>query len=353
MRRRTPWRSTVVGLALSCSLILATRSEAADPPIPEFLGVYAVVNGQLVEMHPLPGSSDRERQQAIQLGMGGGDLLKGSSGLVIEDPNVNFVIYKNGASEVTSFFLEIMKSVEYAFQPSMVPGYVSDQLQKVDWGWVGAQTGYTMRVAPIAKNPEMMVRVVPPIPLPPGRYGLSFNSMLYDFQVGLKETETCLVRAASAMGGVTYTECTEFFAKHPGAHRDSASRTGASGDPRGVAADATPYEWSGLLWTPSDNGSNISQAEAELYCQGLTLGGFSDWRLPSVVELEGLYDESSTKKYKTRGSVEVGLHGVWSADLKGSASFLGWYFNFNSGAKAWANRKSGARALCVRSAGDL
>jgi hypothetical protein len=50
----------------------------------------------------------------------------------------------------------------------------------------------------------------------------------------------------------------------------------------------------GLIWeSPSPNGS-FSLAAAVGHCTGLNLGGFTDWRLPSVIELFSLVDFSVT-----------------------------------------------------------
>jgi hypothetical protein len=45
-----------------------------------------------------------------------------------------------------------------------------------------------------------------------------------------------------------------------------------------------------LMWTIQDNGKNINWHEANEYAKQLRLGGYSDWRLPTIEELEKLYD---------------------------------------------------------------
>ena len=48
----------------------------------------------------------------------------------------------------------------------------------------------------------------------------------------------------------------------------------------------------GLLWTRNANlpGKKISWNEAVAYCDTLEYGGFSDWRLPNIEELQSLID---------------------------------------------------------------
>jgi formylglycine-generating enzyme required for sulfatase activity len=48
----------------------------------------------------------------------------------------------------------------------------------------------------------------------------------------------------------------------------------------------------GLMWTKQDSGSGVSWDQAKAYCSNLRLGGFSDWRLPTIDELQGIYDPS-------------------------------------------------------------
>lgn len=49
----------------------------------------------------------------------------------------------------------------------------------------------------------------------------------------------------------------------------------------------------GLMWQTKDNGSNLNLAQARAACEELDQGGHTDWRLPSIHELESLYREDS------------------------------------------------------------
>ena len=42
----------------------------------------------------------------------------------------------------------------------------------------------------------------------------------------------------------------------------------------------------GLMWQLADNGGDITQKAAAAYCENASNGGYSDWRLPSIYELE-------------------------------------------------------------------
>ena len=47
----------------------------------------------------------------------------------------------------------------------------------------------------------------------------------------------------------------------------------------------------GLMWQQTEGGS-MTWEEALAYCEGLSLAGSADWRLPNVKELESLTDDS-------------------------------------------------------------
>jgi hypothetical protein len=111
----------------------------------------------------------------------------------------------------------------------------------------------------------------------------------------------------------------------------------------------------GLMWAVEDNGNDISWSQASVYCQGLTLGGHTDWRLGTIEELEGLYDRNLKKEYKVKGSINLQAANVWSA----SKNDLGdsWIFNFGYGGTSIASGGGGGcsavgRALCTRRAGS-
>jgi hypothetical protein len=50
----------------------------------------------------------------------------------------------------------------------------------------------------------------------------------------------------------------------------------------------------GLMWASKDNGSDIDWQGAKKYCENYRGGGYTDWRMPTVAELAGLYDKNKT-----------------------------------------------------------
>jgi hypothetical protein len=111
----------------------------------------------------------------------------------------------------------------------------------------------------------------------------------------------------------------------------------------------------GLMWTVEDNGGDLGWNQANAYCEELTLGSHTDWRLATLEELEGLYDRSKKTLYKTKGPINLQSANVWS----GSKNTLGdsWMFNFGYGGSSIAAGGGGGcgavgRALCTRRAGS-
>jgi Protein of unknown function (DUF1566) len=49
----------------------------------------------------------------------------------------------------------------------------------------------------------------------------------------------------------------------------------------------------GLMWTGRDSGKDVSWNKAMKYCRNLRLAGYSDWRLASMAELQGIYDKTA------------------------------------------------------------
>ncbi len=105
----------------------------------------------------------------------------------------------------------------------------------------------------------------------------------------------------------------------------------------------------GLTWAGKDNGVDVNQGQAKEYCTALRTGGFSDWRLPTIDELENLYDRNSKKSYRVKGTITLSDSCVPSSSLNPSGEV--WNFCFSYGGRTLTRASghgSGGRALCVR-----
>ena len=119
-------------------------------------------------------------------------------------------------------------------------------------------------------------------------------------------------------------------------------------------ADAPPAErWvapdTGLMWAAADNGFGVSWTQASNYCRALTLGGYKDWTLPEIDDLQRLFGGPANRSgYHVAGSIRL-TGWQWSSS-PGREPGERWALDFGDGGRASvAMGDSGLnRALCVR-----
>jgi hypothetical protein len=108
-----------------------------------------------------------------------------------------------------------------------------------------------------------------------------------------------------------------------------------------------------LMWAAADNGFGLSRNQAVQFCRQLSLGGFRDWALPSIDELQRIFGgPESQVGYHITGPIK--LTGWQWSSTAGKQEGEGWALDFGDGGRASvANGDSGLnRALCVRHASD-
>jgi hypothetical protein len=114
-------------------------------------------------------------------------------------------------------------------------------------------------------------------------------------------------------------------------------------DAAGLWKDAA----TGLTWAAKDNGMPITPAEGRSYCDALKTGGI-DWRLPTIDEVESVYDSKEKKQYKAKGTIELSEACVLTSSTnRGGDTFT---FCFNSGSRnigGGGGCGTTALALCV------
>jgi hypothetical protein len=102
----------------------------------------------------------------------------------------------------------------------------------------------------------------------------------------------------------------------------------------------------GLIWQKCSRGQgttlgncstgNISfntWSSAIIYCEGLTLGGRSDWRLPNINELGSIIDyiKSSNPIIDSTAFPNTRSDGYWSSSTSAQSTGSAWYINFSNG----------------------
>lgn len=107
--------------------------------------------------------------------------------------------------------------------------------------------------------------------------------------------------------------------------------------------------YSNLIWTHKDNNRNINWHKALIYQKGYRGGGYTDWRLPTIKELETLYEAQKTNPYGLHISSAIGLtsYSAWSIEEKQNKAAR---YRFTDGKKVWYRKQIGdaGRVLLVR-----
>ena len=104
----------------------------------------------------------------------------------------------------------------------------------------------------------------------------------------------------------------------------------------------------GLTWPVKDNGIPITPAEGASYCDNLKAGGILDWRLPTIDEVETIFDSKLTRQYKAKGTIELSDACVLTASTTRGGDT--WTYCFNSGSRnigGGGGCGTVALALCV------
>jgi hypothetical protein len=117
-----------------------------------------------------------------------------------------------------------------------------------------------------------------------------------------------------------------------------------------------------LMWPVKDNGRVLPGPLAIEWCKALRIGGFADWRQPSLDELLGIFNAEPlrrdvNRRPKIKGPIQLteGIAGsmVWSAtaSTKYGATPGAWLLDFASGHQLElpiSTFVAGGSALCVR-----
>jgi hypothetical protein len=165
------------------------------------------------------------------------------------------------------------------------------------------------------------------------------------------------------------SEVTDGSVKDDGYYQKGSDHNYTRDDITGIVTDhATGLMWeddvntSGVTkpWLTSSNyttceNNNSSPAcedtsgdTAATYCENLTLGGYDDWRLPSVEELENIEDYGRySPAIDTAVFQNTGTGGYWSG-FTGENHSYAWLADFNYGGVYFDNKGNTHYVRCIR-----
>ena len=106
----------------------------------------------------------------------------------------------------------------------------------------------------------------------------------------------------------------------------------------------------GLMWAEKDNGVPIKWSDALSYCSNFNVGGYKDWRMPTLAELASLFNQNEKNKngYYIFRLISTTAQSCWASDTRGNEAGR---FNFTYGKVYWLRQfySGPTRVLPVRS----
>ena len=110
------------------------------------------------------------------------------------------------------------------------------------------------------------------------------------------------------------------------------------------------------MWAVKDNGYDINWADAKSYCENYRGGGYMDWRMPTMAELDWFYDANKSRVAACDRSnsihfatelIDISCFCVWAAETYGPNAAGG---NYKIGGKGLVTKSYSKtiRALPVR-----
>jgi hypothetical protein len=104
----------------------------------------------------------------------------------------------------------------------------------------------------------------------------------------------------------------------------------------------------GVMWRRQDNRIDVTWKAARRHCDGLEYGGWDDWRLPTIEELDTLQAMWSRAAFKTIDPIRLSDCCPWSSSESDEAKAWNYNFRFRRSFEGQKGFSYGMRALCLR-----
>jgi len=102
-----------------------------------------------------------------------------------------------------------------------------------------------------------------------------------------------------------------------------------------------------LQWQDDANVTK-TWTQAIEYCEALTLGSYSDWRLPNMNELTSIADRSEINPAMDDTFINRKSRAYWSSTTYAGYTIFAWYVGFDDGAQSYYNKNYNGYVRCVR-----
>ena len=179
----------------------APDARASGLPLPSTYGVYAISNGQLSELQPLPIRAPDPR---VQLSA----EINKPSATVLADGKIAFVLFERGLLNSAPERIAVRVVARVASAVTFSAGKAA--ASKPDSLWRIRSNSFDLPVSPLNENREMVVvrSENPDFTFPAGRYALVIGGLAYDFTVEGRITDPaqCL-ESFEAVNGPVFTPC--------------------------------------------------------------------------------------------------------------------------------------------------
>ena len=105
----------------------------------------------------------------------------------------------------------------------------------------------------------------------------------------------------------------------------------------------------GLTWQRQDDNNEREWAAAHSYCQALSLGGKTNWRVPNIKELQSIVDNRITDPAIDPNAFPgTNSSSYWSATTYSLNSGSAWFVAFRTGAVSSSSKSVSNYVRCVR-----
>ena len=104
-----------------------------------------------------------------------------------------------------------------------------------------------------------------------------------------------------------------------------------------------------LMWQKGEN-SPMTWEAALPFCEGLSLGGVTDWRLPNIKELSSLVNDAKMTEITIDTTMFPGTHSAsyWSSTTNSANSVMAWEVLFSYGSSNCSSKINSLYVRCVR-----